>query len=354
MSELFPRNTDHWLLDDAPHNTVVISSRARLARNLPGIPFAPRANSEQLHFIADKVHDAFQQVDAVKNYNRIDVSEISACDRCFLRESYLISAELEKGGRARNVYLHPEMNSSIMVNEEDHLRMTTLMAGLRLRDVLDRISHIEREIANHLDFAFSSNFGYLTACPTNTGTGLRLSVMMHLPALTMSGQIEEILSNLGGFGLVVRGAYGEHSEHTGDLFQISNEVTLGKSEEEILEILERVANQIVQRELHARERLNSQMRQKLEDVVCRAIGVLAMARRIDSTEAITLLSRARLGIGHEWGVRLSHPELSRLFVDIQPAHLQCRNDAGASPEDRDLARAQLLRERFAATNGENN
>lgn len=346
MSSSFPNNTDAWILENAPMSHVVVSSRARLARNLPRLPFAPRANHEQLLHVAERIRQGFGRSDWFTPFAYYDLTGVSSQERGFLRESHLISSELEKGGVGRGVYLNRAMDASIMINEEDHLRMSTLISGLRIDEAYGRLVEMERQVEEVMELAWSDEFGYLTACPTNTGTGLRLSVMLHLPALAMVGQVEETLASLASFGLIVRGAYGEHSEHMGDLFQISNEVTLGKSEHQILKILEKIVGQIIERELQAREVLMQEARDKLEDAVCRAVGVLGMVRRIDSVEAISLLSRVRLGIGQPWGIALSHPQLSRLFVDIQPSHLQSRRTADEGPESRDLARASLLRSTF--------
>ena len=346
MSLLEPKIFDRWLLEETPDSPVVVSSRARIARTLSGQPFASRANADQLGFIARRIADTFARIPSLLRFTRYEMDKIPAEDRCFLRESHLISSDLEKGGANRLVYLGPELDASLMINEEDHLRLFTLVSGFRLLHAYDRLIHIEEDLEKELELAFTEEFGYLTACPTNTGTGLRLSVMLHLPALTMIEQIEVNLADLNSYGLVVRGAYGENTENIGDLYQISNEMTLGKSEEEILAILQRVVQQIVQREMYAREHLLREWREKLEDVVCRALGVLAAARRIDSLEAISLLSRIRLGIGQDWGVRLSHAALSRLFVQIQPAHLHCARRGTATPQDRDQERAALLRSIF--------
>lgn len=356
MNKPFPPNTDDWLLENAPYNSVVISSRARLARNLPHLPFAPRASNEQLRQVMAIVGNALSRDTWFKEYAPYELTEIPSTGRGFLRESHLISSELEKGGIGRTVFLSPAMDASIMVNEEDHLRLSTLISGFRISDAYARLARMEEELEKELEFAYNEEFGYLTACPTNTGTGLRLSVMLHLPALVMIGQVEDTLAALASFGLIVRGSYGEHSEHTGDLFQISNEITLGKSEQQIMTVLEKIVRQIIERETQARELLLKEAREKLEDAVCRAIGVLATARRIDSAEAIALLSRTRLGIGQSWGVKLSHTQLSRLFVEIQPSHLQFLHQAGASPDERDLARANLLRSKFTFidSNAKNN
>ena len=264
-----------------------------------------------------------------------------------MRESHLISHELERdGGPDRLVFTPPSFDGSIMINEEDHLRMTTLAPGFHLQQVFDRLRQIEVAVEHELDLAYSDEFGYLAACPTNAGTGLRLSVMLHLPGLALGEKVDESLLGLSELGLVVRGAYGENSDHAGDLYQISNEITLGKSEEDLLELLESVVRQIVERELEMRHKLLRETSVKLQDAVCRAIAILSSARQIDSGEAVALLSRVRLGIGHEWGIGMRHPELSRLFFDIQPGHLQYRHAGYATPYDRDCERARLLRERF--------
>jgi protein arginine kinase len=343
------KDFDQWLRRDTPESPVVVSSRARLARNLPGHPFAPRANPDQLQHVAETIRRVFGRLKTLAGYTCYAMDAIDAEDRCFLRESHLISSDLEKGGAERLVFVSPQKDVSVMVNEEDHLRISALAAGLALESAYARLEKIESELDGEMTLAFSEDFGYLTACPTNTGTGLRLSVMLHLPALAMTNQIEPTLSDLGSYGLVVRGAYGENSEHLGDLYQISNEVSLGKTEEQILEILKRIVAQVIEREMYARERLQRDWRSKLEDMVCRSVGLLGMARRIDTLEALQLLSRARLGIGQDWGVRLSHVELNRLFLEVQPAHLQRLRRVSGTPEERDVERAVLLRSIFGAS-----
>lgn len=346
MDFSLPRNIDHWLLEEGPRNDVVISSRARLARNLPRFPFAAHATQEQLLIVAQRVAGAFRGDGELGPYNGYELGALDQPARTLLRESHLISTEQEKGGIGRMVYLNPAMDASVMINEEDHLRLSTLVSGLRIAQVYDRIGRIEEALEGKLEMAFSDEFGYLTACPTNTGTGLRLSVMLHMPALAMVGQIEESLASLGNFGLVVRGAYGEHTENTGDMFQISNEVTLGRSERQIMQTIEKVVRQIIEREMQTRELLLKEAREKIQDTVCRAIGILGSARQITSSEASTLLSRTRLGVAQDWGMPLSHAELSRLFVQIQPAHLRFNQGADDDPEKRDLVRADYLRSIF--------
>jgi protein arginine kinase len=346
MAGFDPKDFDRWLLDETPESGVVLSSRARIARNLPQQPFPPRANADQLRHVAESTEAIIRRTPTLSQFTRFEMDKAPAEERCFLRESHLISAELEKGGSHRSVFVSPNLNASLMVNEEDHLRVATLIAGSRMQAAYDRLQALETELEGQAELAFADDFGYLTACPTNTGTGLRLSALMHLPALAILEQIEITLADLPGCGLTVRGAYGENTANFGDLYQISNEMTLGRGEEELMAILERIVGQIVEREMIARERLLRDWRGKLEDLVCRALGTLATARRMDSAEAVALLSRLRLGIGQSWGIGISHPALSRLFVSIQPGHLQCSRKGAADPIDRDQDRAALLRSIF--------
>jgi protein arginine kinase len=342
----FTIKTDDWLLDGGPHSNVVISSRARLARNLPGFPFSPRANEDQLEGVVGKIAQALESSEYFKGFRRFDVSRISGQDRRYLRESHLISTEFEKGQAHREVYVSPDGRTSIMVNEEDHLRVQTMLPGLQLAAVHARIEEIDRELEAVLKFAYLSQFGYLAACPTNTGTGLRVSVMLHLVGLVLTNQIEEALGSLGNFGLVVRGSYGEHSANTGEIFQVSNEVTLGKTEDELVQVLGQVVSQIIEKELRARQVLLEHDRVRYEDTIQRAIGLLRFARRIDSKEAVALLSRIRLGLDGDYGVRLSHEELNRLLIEVQPAHLRRATNTEGSIEEGDAARAEMLRGRF--------
>jgi protein arginine kinase len=274
---------------------------------------------------------------------------LDAADRHFLRESRLISPDMEKVVKERAVHISPDCQDSIMVNEEDHLRIQCMVPGLQLQEVVTRLNHLESQLAEALHFAFSEKLGYLTACPTNTGTGLRISVMLHLPALSLLRSIEEILQGIGPYGLTVRGFYGENSEFQGDFFQISNEITLGKSEDEIRDILQRVMDQIIRREEEARTRLFETRRTSVEDVFWRSLALLSYARRMNSQEAMKHLSRLRLGIDTGMLTHLSHQELNRLVIEAQPAHLEVRYGDGGemTGESRDELRAKMLRDRLA-------
>lgn len=345
--------SDEWLTAGGPDDEVVVSTRARLARNLSGAPFAAHAGQRRLKEVAEKVSEIFGDTPELHDYMRLDLEELGPFERTYLRESHLISREMEKGGSGRLLFVDEGMTNSVMVNEEDHLRLCTLQAGYRLNECYERLQGFERTLEARLPIAFTEEFGYLTACPTNTGTGLRLSVMVHLPALAMTQQVDDSLSRLSDYGLVVRGSDGENSEHMGELFQISNEVTLGKSEGELIEMLDRVVQHVIRSERNARQALMEHAALRVEDAVCRAIGVLATARSIDSAEASSLLSRTRLAVGRDWGMPLNHARLNRLFIDIQPAHVHLKA-SNVPSEDRDMVRASMLRSVFGGAGPEVN
>lgn len=352
MSAHWPDNADAWIQEIGPDSDIVVSSRTRLARNLPGLPFAPRATRQQLSAVAEAIAQPIDRSESFKDYRRFEMSALTGLDRRFLKESHLISPEMEKGGEHRQVYLNGDGRTSIMVNEEDHLRLQTMIAGFRVGESYAAIEALEKTLEEVLEFAYNPQFGYLSACPTNTGTGLRVSVMLHLVGLVMTGKIDEALGSVGNFGLVVRGAYGEHSNHAGDLFQVSNEVTLGKTEESLIAVLDQVVRQVIERERAARRWLFERQEVKCEDAVLRAVGVLSHARSMNTEEAVTLLSRVRLGLGRSGGPRMTHEEMNRLLIDVQPAHLRRRAKLEEEAiEEGDQARATYLRKIFGSANG---
>lgn len=335
-----------WVEISGPYIDIVVSTRARYARNVQGLPFAPYAKPEELAQVVEIVDTSMASQNVLGPTDRITLAEVPRLERRYLKESRIISAELEKGGEHRIVYLSRERNKSLMVNEEDHIRMQCIMAGLQLQDTLHAIDAIDARLEVLVDYAFSEKFGYLTTCPTNTGTGLRVSVMMHLPGLALSQVMDTILSLVQPYGLTIRGFYGEHSEYIGDFYQISNEVTLGKSEEEIVEMLEKVVTQIITKEQQAREQLFAQKANAIDDAIWRSYAVLSNARMIDSSEAMKLLSRIRLGIDRGYFSSFTHSELNKLIIEIQPAHLELREGGSVGGEARDMVRAGLLRKRF--------
>lgn len=332
-----------WLEQPAPTNNIVVSSRTRLARNLSDQPFAPHANPSDLSEIDDQIREAIDQNPFFKSFTRVELSESTASERAFLKEARLISKEMERGGANRAVYVNQDLKCSIMVNEEDHLRMQRLEPGLQISQAQLQLDEVDRETAKVLPLAFHDHFGFLTACPTNVGTGLRASVMMHLPGLAFRREIEAAFRDLPSKGLTVRGFQGENSEGLGDFYQISNEVTLGKSVAEIEQHLDEAVSAIIAREREARSLLLTHGGMTVTDAIWRSFGILANARRMESAEAMKLLSRLRLGIDAGFFDNLSHEKFNRLVVEIQPGHLHYRHGAAEDAEQRDIARADLIR-----------
>ncbi len=348
LDETIRREADKWIGTQAPRNHIAVSSRARYARNVSGHRFAPHASTEQLHKVVAVVGAALKNLSAVQGFISLPMAALEVTERHFLRESRLISPDMEKVTQGREVHVSPDCRDSIMVNEEDHLRIQCMLPGLQLDNVMERLNVIERQLSAELPFAYSDRLGYLTACPTNTGTGLRISVMLHLPALTRSRKIEEILQGIAPYGLTVRGFYGENSEFLGDFYQISNEITLGKSEDEIRLILQRVIEQVIEREEQVRTELFEKQRTAVEDVFWRSWAILSHARLMNTNEAMQHLSSLRLGIDTGLLPKLSHADLNRLVIETQPAHLQIRYSDGGelSVELRDERRARMLRDRI--------
>jgi protein arginine kinase len=343
---------DDWLTEDAPRSNVVVSSRARYARNLAGHPFAPRSKASELSTICQEIGEAISRTREISDFQPVKFAEMSNHERHYLKESHLISAELEKGGEGRMGFFSPDCQRSILINEEDHLRLQCLKAGFRLAEALEELNDLDSLLHRSLRFAFSRRFGYLTACPTNTGTGLRVSVMLNLPGMVMTNTVEDIMQYMPQQGMTVRGFYGENSEYLGDFFQISNEVTLGKDEGRIREELERVVEQVIQREENARASLFEEKRVMAEDKIWKSYGALTHSRMLSSRDALTLLSRLRLGIDQGLFANLTHHELSRLMIEVQPAHLQHNTNSLIGEEARDIARATSLRRRLQDIRGD--
>lgn len=338
------QSSDRWLERRGPEEHIAISSRARYARNLPQITFPMRARPEELRTVVEKVGLAINESARFRGGFAFNLAEIPSAQRHFLKENHLISSEMEKGGANRLIFLNGDVTLAIMVNEEDHLRLFALEPGFQLASVLNNLISLETALEKHLNFAFSPRYGFLTACPTNTGTGLRASVLLHLPALASSRQLADLVKTLPQNGLTIRGPYGENSENFGDLFQVSNEVTLGRDEREIVETLTNTVDQVISAEEQARRDLFEKSRNQTEDLVWRAWGLLTNARVLSSQEAVQNLSRLRLGIDRGWFQGLTHGELNKLLIQVQPGHVQIRHAGAESLEQRDVVRASFLRD----------
>ncbi len=288
------RSSGEWLRGNGPESDIVMCSRIRLARNLADFPFTNRASRGEKSEIESNIKHALDRAGLELSY--FDVNAMNALDRQFLVERQLISRELAAGEGPRGVAIGAREDVSVMVNEEDHLRIQVMHSGLSLHDVWDVINGLDDRIEEYLAFAYSPQLGYLTACPTNVGTGIRVGVMLHLPALVSTKQIDKVFRALQKINLAVRGLYGEGTQASGDFYQISNQQTLGKSELELIRILTDVVPQVIQYERTARQALMNERRQHLHDQVSRAYGVLKTAQTISSEETMLLLSSVRMGI----------------------------------------------------------
>ncbi|MBI4576832.1 MAG: protein arginine kinase [Planctomycetes bacterium] len=337
------RQAGEWLSGQGPESDIVMSSRVRLARNLGGRPFLTRATDEVKTEIERTSREALLSAALAEGLLYINVMDATPIERLFLVERHLISKEHANASGQRGVALGKKERISIMVNEEDHLRLQVLCSGYQLREAWVEMATLDDKVESRLDYAFSSQFGYLTACPTNVGTGMRVSVMLHLPALVMTRQIDKVFHAVSKINLAVRGLYGEGTNSSGDFFQISNQVTLGRAEEDLIRQIEDVVPQIIKYERNVRESLFKDNPKGLEDRVWRAYGMLRFARTITSNETMELLSQVRLGVNMKIIEDLDINTVNELFILAQPAHLQmCKGKKLDSPE-RDVARATFIR-----------
>lgn len=340
-------NMGEWLRGTGPESEIVISTRIRLARNMANYPFSTRATFRQKSEIEARLRECVDRLDVPTPLRYVSVADLEPLDRQFLVERQLISRELANVLEGpRGVAFDERESVSIMLNEEDHLRLQVMRSGFALEEAWQSIDRFDDQIEQRIAYAYHPRFGYLTACPTNVGTGMRASVMLHLPALGLTKQIEKVFRALQKINLVVRGLYGEGSRATGDFFQISNQVTLGKSEETILNEIKQVILEIVLYEQQARRVLFQENRQGLLDRVARAVGTLQSATMMTSDETMELLSSVRLGIHMQLVNDIAPVKVNELFIHTQPAHLQKLVGGPLDGEERNAARASYLRKCF--------
>jgi protein arginine kinase len=338
-----------WMQEDGPESGVVLSSRVRLARNLRGSPFPMLSAPAQSQAVMEQLLGVAENglLNGLGPIDFIRLNELTELEKLVLVEKHLISPNLAHESRNGALILSQNEDISIMINEEDHLRIQCMRSGFQIRKAWETANLIDDVFEEQIDYAFDENRGYLTSCPTNVGTGIRASVMLHLPALVLTGQINRILSAVTQVGLAVRGLYGEGSEATGNLFQVSNQITLGQSEKEIIENLHQVARQIIEHEKAARTRLLSESRIRVEDRVRRSYGILSHAAIMDSKEAAQRLSDIRLGVHLGLLPQVDERMLNELLVSTQPGFLQQTYGEALHPEQRDMTRADLIRSRLA-------
>jgi protein arginine kinase len=313
-------------------------------------PFVRRCSEQDRGKIADTLRERILGVPEFEAVSYVDVDERPTVDRQFLVERQLISRELAEGEGPRGVMIDAEEKFSVMVNEEDHLRMQVMSSGLALQAAWDRINHIDDLIEQRITYAFHDRLGYLTACPTNVGTGMRVSVMLHLPALVITRQIEKVFRSLQKISLAVRGLYGEGSQAMGDFYQISNQITLGRREEELINQVAEVVPVMIDYERRAREFLVKQSQKDLHDRVSRAYGILCTAQTISSEETMMLLSSVRMGVNLGLIGDVEIPTINQLFIHTQPAHLQKIRGIELDTADRNIERAHYLQRHLRPRN----
>lgn len=326
---------------ESKDSDIIVSTRIRLARNLEKYPFPETISVKGKEEVIEKIKDAVLNSNSTlsKELKFIKMSDLKPYEREELAERHLISSEMEKSADGA-IFLSTDENMSIMLMEEDHIRLQVILGGAKLKEAWELANKIDDVLEENLTYAFSEKFGYLTACPTNTGTGIRASVMMHLPALTLTGNINKIISSASALGLTVRGLYGEGSKAYGNLYQISNQITLGVSEEEIIEKLENISSQIEKHEKESRQAIKNN--DSVADKLWRSYGTLKFARNIPSKESKALLSDVILG--ENMGIIDIKGKKSKIELMIESEPALIMQGKSLSPEERDKKRAEFLRE----------
>ena len=325
---------------------IVISSRIRLARNISGSAFPAWAGEQERVRLLERLKGVFANLASMPNTLMLVMAELSATDRDVLRERHLISQELAERGPGSALAISPDEHIAIMINEEDHLRLQAIAPGMDLQDIWTKIDAVDSEIEHHLSYAFSERLGYLTACPSNVGTGLRASVMMHLAGLRLMNEVDAVINGLEKMGFTARGLWGEGTEAHGNMFQLSNQQTLGRSEREIIDGFSEIVAEVTEHEQNARTRLTETQHTNLVDWVARAYGILQNARILTSQEAADLLSALRLGVELGYVGGLGIPEINQIMLMSQPGHLQKSTGRILGPEERDTLRARLTRNKL--------
>src|SRR5947207_8268917 len=335
-----------WLRGDGPHHQIVISSRVRLARNLRQRAFPGWAKKAERSQILELIKPRVEELPEMQDSFSELLQDLSALEKQVLVERHLISREHAAKGIGSAVVMNRKQTLSIMINEEDHLRIQSIRSGLQLKSAFKLVDKVDSTLEAKLDIAYDQRLGYLTACPTNVGTGMRASAMLHLPGLVLSDMINQVIQAVNKIGLAVRGLYGEGTEAMGNLFQISNQTTLGEKEDEIVNRLSKVIETIIEKEHDARQMLIQKKSNTLWDQIGRAYGVLTFAHAMTSKEALNLLSIIKLGVDLGAFPEDRRLPIDELFIDTQPAHLQKRSQQKLNEEERDHLREQLIRERL--------
>ncbi|MDH3207604.1 MAG: protein arginine kinase [Gemmatimonadota bacterium] len=345
-----------WLEASGDHADIVLSTRVRLARNLQGHAFGPRARVNDREAVLKRFKDSAAQAPSLAGGTLIELPGVALRTRRILLERRLVTRDLlgdDETGPARGtaVHLSGHQPLTVMVNEEDHLRVQSLLSGLRIEEAWRLVDRLDEELGQEMPFAYHQEFGFLTSCPTNVGSGMRASVFMHLPGLVLTKEIGKVLQGLGQVGLTFRGLYGEGSEVVGNFFQVSNQTTLGKTEEDLVDHLDKVVRQVIQYELQARQVLLRDARGVTEDKIWRAYGLLRFARSLSFEELMNLLSGVRLGLSLKLLPGLRVYTLNKMMIFTQPAHLEEAAGRDLPPTESDAHRAAFVR-RILAAEGE--
>lgn len=335
-----------WLNGEGPESFAVLSSRIRVARNLQEFPFPPAANSDTREKVIEFISAAIDKIEGLDKGIFVRSDEIDTLDRRLLMERHIISPEFMRESAGRGLYIDDMEKISIMLNEEDHIRLQVISSGMSLYECWDDANKVDSSLSKVLEFGFDDTFGYLTACPTNVGTGLRASILIHLPGLVLTREIDNVIGRISKVGLMVRGFYGEGTDVLGNLFQISNQTTLGRTEEEIIDSLVKVSSQILEYERNAQDTLMRDAPEQIEDKVWRSYGILMNARVLTSNEVMNLLSALRMGLSLGLIDKISYRGINELMIMTQPAHLQKHIGREMDNNERDMIRADLVREKL--------
>ncbi|SHG92398.1 protein arginine kinase [Thermosyntropha lipolytica DSM 11003] len=351
IHDLLNQNFVAWMdAEKGPASDIVISSRVRLARNLRLVPFPHLLDEKRGNQVVEEIRKAWKKsgYHELLAMDLVTFNELPLLDRKILMEKHLISPEhSEASASFKGIMVNKDGSLAFMINEEDHLRLQCFLPGLQLMECYNRLQGVDDELEKYLDYAFDEKRGYLTSCPTNVGTGMRASVMLHLPALAISGQLNRIFQNVNQLGMTVRGLYGENTDAVGNFYQLSNQITLGQTEEDIINNLTGITEQIVEQERLTRERLLKEMPYQIEDRIGRAYGILTNARVMTSNEAMLHLSDVRLGVDLGIIKGLKPFALNELIVALRPAHLQKKAGKEMEPFERDVKRAEVIKEKLA-------
>ncbi|MDH3734481.1 MAG: protein arginine kinase [Gemmatimonadota bacterium] len=343
-----------WLDEAGPDHEIVLSTRVRLARNVQGLPFGAKASGEERDRLLAQARAALSDADVLGDVDFWEMPTLDASDRTLLLERHLVSRELILGPegntpRGAALALSRRREVGLMINEEDHLRLQTLRGGFQLTRAWHDVDQLDEDIGQRLPYAFHHEFGFLTSCPTNVGTGLRASVLIHLPALVLTKQIQKVLEGMGQLGLTYRGLYGEGSKIVGNFFQVSNQTTLGRTEDDLIEQLESLVGRVIGYEKQARSVLLREAPNVLEDKVWRAYGILSHARSLSFEEMMNLLSGIRLGVSLKLLKTPRVETISRVMIHAQTAHLERAARRRLDETDADVFRATYVREALTGT-----